>query len=100
MGTVPMGTGELRNIHSRVSWMLRPVDRSMTASAPQRIDQTIFSTPSATEEATAELPMLALILTRNLRPLAIGSASGWLMFLGKIERAPARNPVTTAHNVC
>src|SRR3546814_2061364 len=76
MGTVPMGTGELRNIHSRVSWMLRPVDRSMTVSAPQRIDQTIFSTSSATEEATAELPMLALIFTRKLRPMAIGSDSG------------------------
>src|SRR3546814_5673475 len=85
MGTVPMGTGELRNIHSRVSWMLRPVDRSMTVSAPQRIDQTIFSTSSATEEATAELPMLALIFTRKLRPMAIGSDSGWLMLLRSEE---------------
>ena len=31
-------------IHSRVSWMLRPVDRSITVSAPQRIDQTSLST--------------------------------------------------------
>src|ERR1700712_2336096 len=59
-------------IHSRVSWMLRPVLRSMTVSAPQRIDQTILSTSDATSEATAELPMLALILTRKLRPIAIG----------------------------
>ncbi len=47
--------------------MLRPVDRSITVSAPQRMAQTIFSTSSATVEVTAELPMLALILTRKLR---------------------------------
>jgi hypothetical protein len=37
---VPIGTGALRRIHSRVVWMLRPVDRSITVSAPQRIDHT------------------------------------------------------------
>src|SRR3546814_19420883 len=78
MGTVPIGTGELRMIHSRVSWMLRPVLRSMTVSAPQRIDQPILSTSLATADATALLPMLALILTWKLRPNAIGSRSGWL----------------------
>ncbi len=30
--------------------------------------------------------MLALILTRKLRPIAIGSASGWLMFDGMMAR--------------
>ena len=39
MGTLPTGTGLLRMIHSRVSWMLRPVDRSMMVSAPQRVAQ-------------------------------------------------------------
>ena len=48
----------------------------MTVSPPQRIDQVIFSTSSAMPELTAELPMLALILTRKLRPIAIGSTSG------------------------
>src|SRR3982750_4205508 len=91
MGTVPIGTGELRTIHSRVSWMLRPVERSMTVSAPQRIAQTIFSTSDATSEATALFPILALIFTRKLRPIAIGSDSGWLMLLGMIggPRAPS-----------
>ncbi len=79
-----MGTGELRRIHSRVSWMFLPVDRSITVSAPQRVAQIIFSTSSSIEEATAELPMLALILTRKLRPMAIGSDSGWLTLLGRI----------------
>src|SRR5688500_15612819 len=96
MGTVPIGTGLLRMIHSRVSWMLRPVERSMTVSAPQRIDQTILSTSAATSEATAELPMLALIFTRKLRPIAIGSLSGWLMLAGMMARRRAasagRNP--------
>src|SRR4028119_537603 len=81
-------------IHSRVSWMLRPVDRSMTVSAPQRIDHTILSTSAATSEATAELPMLALILTRKLRPIAIGSVSGWLMLLGMIARPRATSSRT------
>ena len=63
-------------IQSRMLWMLRPVERSITVSAPQRAAQTIFSTSSATEEVTAELPMLALILTKKLRPMITGSNSG------------------------
>ena len=72
---MPIGTGELRMIHSRMLWMLRPVERSITVSAPQRIAHTIFSTSSSTDEVTAELPILALILTRKLRPMIIGSSS-------------------------
>src|SRR2546422_790234 len=75
-----MGTGALRTIHSRVVWMSLPVERSITVSAPQRVAHVIFSTSSATDDVTAELPMLALILTRKLRPIAIGSDSGWLTF--------------------
>ena len=71
-----MGTGEFLIIHSRVSWMFLPVDRSITVSAPQRMAHVIFSTSSAMEEVTAELPMLALILTRKFRPMIIGSDSG------------------------
>ena len=56
--------------------MFLPVERSITVSAPQRIAQRIFSTSSSIDEATAELPMLALIFTRNFRPMIIGSASG------------------------
>src|SRR4026207_1845928 len=62
--------------------MLRPVDRSMTVSPPQRIAHTIFSTSSSTEEVTAELPMLALIFTRKLRPMIIGSSPPRLMLAG------------------
>src|ERR1051326_8467931 len=96
MGTVPIGTGELRTIHSRVSWMLRPVERSMTVSAPQRIAHTILSTSAATSEATALLPILALILTRKLRPIAIGSDSGWLMLLGMMARPRATSSRTNS----
>jgi len=63
-------------IHSRVSWMYLPVERSITVSAPQRIAQTIFSTSSAMPLVTAELPMLAFTFTRKLRPMIIGSLSG------------------------
>src|SRR5437762_13017387 len=89
MGTVPIGTGELRKIHSRVLWMLRPVERSITVSAPQRIAHTIFSISSSTDDDTAELPILALILTRKLRPMIIGSSSAGLMLQGMIARPGA-----------
>src|SRR5262249_60767771 len=81
-------------IHSRVRWMLRPVERSMTVSAPQRIAHTIFSTSSSTEEVTAELPILALILVAKFRPMIIGSDSGGLILAGGVVAAagPCRRP--------
>src|SRR5213595_2059860 len=78
-------------IHSRVLWMLRPVERSMTVSAPQRIAHTIFSTSSSTEDVTAELPMLALIFTRKLRPMIIGRN-----FLVKINANIGNSAVTSS----
>ncbi len=83
-------------IHSRVLWMLRPVDRSITVSAPQRIAHTIFSTSSSTEEVTAELPILALILVRKLRPMIIGSSSAWLMLAGMMARPRATSSRTNS----
>src|ERR1044072_4801402 len=96
MGTVPMGTGELRRIHSRVVWMFFPVDRSITVSEPHLIDQRIFSTSSSIEESTAELPMFALILTRKLRPVIIGSDSGGFVFAGMIARPLATSSRTNS----
>src|SRR5215211_3899373 len=96
MGTVPMGTGELRMIHSRVAWMFLPVERSITVSAPHLVAQRIFSTSSSMEEATALLPMLALILTRKLRPMIIGSDSGWFMFAGMMARPRATSARTNS----
>ena len=83
-------------IHSRVVWMLRPVERSITVSAPQRIAHTILSISSSTEEVTAELPMLALILVRKLRPIAIGSNSAWLMLHGMMARPRATSSRTNS----
>jgi len=76
-------------IQPRMLWMFRPVDRSITVSPPQRIAQTSFSTSSATPEVTAELPMLALIFTRKLRPMMTGSSSGWLILAGMMARPRA-----------
>ena len=39
--------GALRMIHSRVSWMLAPVLRSMSVSAPQIVLHCSFSTSCA-----------------------------------------------------
>ena len=83
-------------IHSRVVWMLLPVDRSMTVSAPQRVAQRIFSTSSSIDDATAELPMLALIFTRKLRPMIIGSVSGWLTLAGMMARPRATSSRTNS----
>ena len=84
-----MGTDELRRIQPRMLWMLRPVDRSITVSAPQRVAHTSFSTSSAAPDVTAELPILALIFTRKLRPMMTGSSSGWLILAGMIARPRA-----------
>ena len=83
-------------IHSRMVWMFLPVERSITVSAPQRIAQTILSTSSATEEVTIELPILALIFTRKLRPMIIGSLSGWLMLAGMMARPRATSSRTNS----
>src|SRR4051812_31440188 len=91
-----MGTGELRMIHSRVAWMFLPVERSITVSAPHLVAQRIFSTSSSIEEATALLPMLALIFTRKLRPIIIGSDSGWFMLAGMIARPLATSARTNS----
>ena len=82
---------------------VRPVDRSITVSAPQRIAHTIFSTSSSMEEVTAELPILALILVRKFRPMIIGSHSGWLILAGMMARPRAtslrtNSGVTKARN--
>ena len=76
--------------------MFLPVERSITVSAPQRMDQIIFSTSSSMEEATAELPMLELIFTRKLRPMIIGSLSGWLILAGMIARPRATSSRTNS----
>src|SRR3546814_16380310 len=68
----------------------------MTVSAPQRIDQTILSTSEATSAATALLPILAFIFTRKLRPIAMGSDSGWLMLLGMMARPRATSSLTNS----
>ncbi len=96
MGTVPMGTGELRRIHWRVSWMLSPVDRSMAVSAPQRVAQRSLSTSSSMEDDTAEFPMLALIFTLKLRPMIMGSSSGWFTFAGMMARPRATSSRTNS----
>src|SRR5678809_559492 len=76
--------------------MFLPVLRSITVSAPHLVAQRIFSTSSSIDDATAELPMLALILTRKLRPMIIGSDSGWLMLAGMIARPAATSSRTNS----
>ncbi|MNP06989.1 hypothetical protein D3C76_989960 [compost metagenome] len=65
-------------------------------SAPQRVDHTSFSTSSSMEEVTAELPMLAFTFTRKLRPIIIGSDSGWLILAGIIARPAATSSRTNS----
>lgn len=93
---MPIGTGELRRTHSRVVWMLRPVERSMTVSAPHLVAQVILSTSSSMEEVTAEFPMLAFTFTRNRLPMIIGSISGWLTLVSRTARPAAISSRTTS----
>jgi hypothetical protein len=81
-------------IHSRVVWMSRPVERSMTVSAPQQVAHVSLSTSSSAEEETAEVPMLALIFVRKRLPMIIGSDSGWLTLAGMIARPRATSSRT------
>jgi hypothetical protein len=76
--------------------MFLPVERSITVSPPQRIAHVIFSTSSPIDDDTAELPMLALIFTRKLRPMIIGSDSGWLILFGMIARPRATSARTNS----
>src|SRR3954466_15682360 len=76
--------------------MFLPVERSITVSAPHLVAQRIFSTSSSIEDATALLPILALIFTRKLRPMIIGSDSGWLMLEGIIARPLAPSARTNS----
>src|SRR5262249_20729198 len=78
--------------------MFLPVDRSITVSAPHLVAQRIFSTSSSMLEATALLPMLALIFTRKLRPIIIGSDSGWFTLAGMMAR-PAATSLRTNSGV-
>ena len=68
----------------------------MMVSAPQRVAHTIFSTSSAIEEVTAELPILALIFTTNFLPMIIGSLSGWLWLAGITARPRATSSRTSS----
>src|SRR4029079_1508173 len=76
--------------------MFFPVLRSITVSAPHLVAQRIFSTSSSIDDATALLPILALIFTRKLRPMIIGSDSGWLMLAGIIARPRATSERTNS----
>src|SRR5260370_665113 len=76
--------------------MRLPVDRSTRLSAPHRVAQRIFSPSAERDDVTADVPMLALIFTRNLRPMTIGSDSGWLMFAGSTARPAAISSRTTS----
>ncbi len=75
MGTVPTGIGEFLKIHSLVSLIFLPVDKSINVSVPHFVAQTNFSTSSSIEDVTAEFPILAFTLTRKFLPIIIGSLS-------------------------
>ena len=68
----------------------------MIVSAPQRVAHTIFSTSSAIDDVTAELPILALTFTENALPMIIGSASGWLWLAGITARPRATSSRTSS----
>ena len=62
----------------------------MTVSAPHSVAHRSLSTSWTIDDETAELPMLALIFTRKLRPMIIGSSFG-MIDVGRNDGAPARD---------
>ena len=46
------------------------------------------------DDVTTELPILELTLTRKLRPMIMGSLSGWLIFAGIMARPRATSERT------
>jgi hypothetical protein len=76
--------------------MFLPVERSITVSAPHNVAHRSFSTSSSIDELTAELPMFALIFTRKLRPMIIGSSSRWFTLAGMIARPRATSARTNS----
>lgn len=96
MGTVPISTGESADDPLAGLVDVLAVDRSITVSPPSGWPQVILSTSSLIEEPDAELPMLALILTRKLRPMIIGWTPGWLMLLGMMARPRATSERTNS----
>src|SRR5215208_3044053 len=84
-----MGTVDASMIACRTRSMSRPVERSITVSAPYCTARRSFSSSSPMPELTAELPMFALILTRATLPMAIGSRrpARWRTLAG-ITRRP------------
>jgi hypothetical protein len=76
--------------------MRRPVERSITVSAPHFSAQASFSTSSSIDELTAELPMLALILVEKRRPITIGSSSRWRRLAGTMARPAATSARTSS----
>ena len=69
--------------------MLLPVDKSINVSPPHLQLHTALSTSSSMLDVVAELPMFVLIFTKKLRPIIIGSLSGWLMLAGSTARPSA-----------
>ena len=65
-------------------------------SAPHSVAQVSLSTSSWIDDVTAELPMFALTFTRKLRPMIIGSDSGWLTLAGTIARPRATSERTSS----
>ena len=55
-----------------------------------------FSTSSSIEDDTAELPMLALILTLKPRPTMQGSSSRWRLLAGMMARPRATSARTNS----
>ena len=76
--------------------MSAPVDKSIIVSEPHFIAQSIFSTSCSMEEAIELLPIFVFILTRKLRPIAIGSSSAWFMLAGIIARPRATSSLTNS----
>ena len=75
MGTVPMGIGLLRIIHSQVAWIFFPVESPITVSAPHCVDQRIFSSLFLNTGGHCTVANIRVDFYKKFRPMIIGSGS-------------------------
>src|SRR3954447_13075507 len=77
-------------IEPRMLWMLRPVERSITVSAPQWVAHTIFSTSVVIDEVTAEFADIGVDLCEEI-PADDHRLGLRMIDVGRDDRPPARH---------
>ena len=100
MGTVPIGTGELRRIHSRVVWMSGPGREVHDRVRPPPGGPGQLLDLFLDRRGDRGVADVGVDLDEKPRPMAMGSDSGWLTLAGMMARPDATSWRTTSGSIC